>query len=314
MRKSFHQKIPICSMACNEVRKKGMPKKISSLSVLYYTKQGMSAKTAKKIISEKQRKRSNRCIEYWINKGFDLSAAQNQVSLIQKTHNEAKGPEYNHREKSVRCVEYWIGKGLSPEKARQKVSEIQTLATLEAFVNRYGEEEGRERYEIRNKKCSESSSLSSYIDRHGEEKGTELYLKKFEKFDTHTSQYASDFSNILEEYLSLNGICDAHFKPKFNKEYGFRIGERYAFYDFVVPSIKKAIEINGKFHHADPLEWSANDIIIMNGKERLVSDIWEWDKIKINAIQNRGFETLIIWHRNRKDFKDNIELAKQFLI
>lgn len=73
-------------------------------------------------------------IEYWLAKGFSEDEARNKVIEASKLQ-------------SIRCKEYWMKKGYTEEEAIEKISKIQNTVSLSSMIARYGEKEGKIRYE-----------------------------------------------------------------------------------------------------------------------------------------------------------------------
>jgi G:T-mismatch repair DNA endonuclease (very short patch repair protein) len=100
---------------------------------------------------------------------------------------------------------------------------------------------------------------------------------------------------------------NVYYKKK-NKEFGRNAGNKYYFYDFVIPEIKYAIEYNGSFWHADPDWYGPDEYIELTNTKRLVSDIWQEDYDKVKFLQNEGFHVNVIWGKTNKnkDFNQTI--------
>ena len=157
-----------------------------STNVYYWIDRGYSMEEAKKIIHERQskaskqikgqrglsregfeekygkniksffRKRSIWCVEYWLEKGYTEEEAKKKVSEFQTKMNERRVLKYSNKElaKKInpRCVEYWLEKGYTEEEAKKTISELQRTFSLEKCIKKYGEIEGRKRWEKRQRK------------------------------------------------------------------------------------------------------------------------------------------------------------------
>jgi len=176
--------------------------------------------------------------EHWIKKGFNKDEAKKiakeQVEYMQSCYQKEKkeNPEkYNDR--GTNQIKYWLKLGYSEEEAKEKVKERQATGKLERFIERYGEEEGRKRWEERqikwqntlNNKSPEekkrinklkSGTIENFIRKYGIIDGTikyheknaksgvtlENYIKKYGekegtiKYDTWYNKHIKNLSNI----------------------------------------------------------------------------------------------------------------------
>lgn len=135
-------------------------KQISPYSREYWIRQGFTDEEAD---YERNSRRPIRK-EYWMKKGFseEESIKRSQECKSSNNRKGAKGsagrsPE-EHRKSSKRCKEYWLDKGFSEEDAIKIVSERQSTFSLDKCVEKYGEEEGRRRWQDRQDKWQETLS------------------------------------------------------------------------------------------------------------------------------------------------------------
>lgn len=84
-------------------------------------------------------------LEYWLDKGYTKDAALEQVSKIQKNRVMQSPIKKGCKEYSIRAVEYWIKKGVDEKEAKIIVSNLQKRDLL-FYTNRYGEEEGKKKF------------------------------------------------------------------------------------------------------------------------------------------------------------------------
>ncbi len=86
--------------------------------------QNITEYEATQIASEKRRKYSPRCVEYWLKRGYSEQESHNNVKLWQQ-------------QVSPRCVSYWIQHGYSEEEAVKKVSHFQNNYTMEKLMVKF---------------------------------------------------------------------------------------------------------------------------------------------------------------------------------
>lgn len=102
-------------------------KKLTCLSIQYYTLRGHSVDEAKFIISKIQSNNGNKYskkrkenpekypsdspmrVEFWIKKGYNLVEAKSKINSFRPVNSE-----------------YWVAKGFTPEEANKKIIEFQT--------------------------------------------------------------------------------------------------------------------------------------------------------------------------------------------
>lgn len=73
-------------------------------------------------------------------------------------------------------------------------------------------------------------------------------------------------------------------------------------FDYVDFTNKKIIEYNGDFWHCNPKFY--NESYINKVKQKTSKEIWEYDKIKNDYMENKVYNVLVIWEY---DFKHNRE-------
>lgn len=136
----------------------------SNNTIEYWINKGYSLNNAIDEVSLEQRKRSPRCTEYWLKHGFDIDESILKVSEYQSQFLPSS-------------IKYWINKGFSIEEAAINLSNFQSKTrsnfteydwemykltnghSLEAYIYREGPISGPISYKSRNDKLSESWKL-----------------------------------------------------------------------------------------------------------------------------------------------------------
>jgi G:T-mismatch repair DNA endonuclease (very short patch repair protein) len=114
---------------------------------------------------------------------------------------------------------------------------------------------------------------------------------------------AEEFFADLADKVKL----DAMYKPH-SKEFFIRKNETVVYrYDFTVLSLKKIIEFNGSYWHANPKMYPA-DFVVFN---MTAQEIWDRDEDKRKLAEQQGFEVLIVW--DDMPYKDALQLCLNFL-
>jgi very-short-patch-repair endonuclease len=283
----------ICSEECKRIRKQSKPKKISILSIEYWTNRGLTIQEATEKISELQKIRSTRCVEYWINRGYSEKDAKTKVSEIQGQYGKRNLTKYTKFERQCRtpfAKEYWMNRGLTEEQAIKQLSKNSDTTSLEYFINRYGDE-GQIRYKEMCDYRKQHYTLSGFQSKHGNEFGKQLWSKKFK--NRHNSKTARLF---FSELLKLFEGIKIYTAANENGEYGVldKQTNNYYFYDFVVPELKLCIEFHGDYWHCNPAKYDSEYLHKQSGKT--AKEIWAADKRKQDCLlEERGFKTMVIW-------------------
>ena len=176
-------------------------------------------------------------------------------------------------------------------------------SSLEWFIMKYGEEKGIYFWE---KLCDEKAqTIQNFINRYGDDEGRKKYFDYINRKKNYYSQISQDLFDKLDH-------IDAYFATK-NGEYFHYSKETECifFYDYVLKSKKKCIEFNGDYWHCNPEIYNDNDVGYFGYK---ASEIWEKDRVKNDTLIKEGFEILIIWESEyRKDKDSTIKKCKIFL-
>ena len=183
---------------------------------------------------------------------------------------------------TCRSVQYWINKGFAEDDAKNKVREIQSTNKIDVYINKYGEQEGIKRWVDRNKKWGkimlEKKMKSGHIG--------SAYSQSSKLF------FAGVIKKLKDNNISFNKVYYGEEEfCKWDSEY-----KRPYFYDFVIPDIYLCIEYNGlKFHPKEgDIQWIG-----------LYGDTYEYkiqyDKRKLEVIENCGYKTLVIWEDDDLD-------------
>lgn len=166
-------------------------------------------------------------------------------------------------------IEYWTNRGFSEYEAKEKVKEKQTTFTLQKCIEKYGEEEGKKRFEERQKKWTKS--LFENFEKHGDGRSIR-------------SQWAIEVIDCICKELNID-------RPKKEKWISSKNRKLRCSYDFTFN--KKIIEFNGDLWHANP-EIYNEDFIIPKCNLK-ASEKWKIDEEKIQLAESHGYEVLVIW-------------------
>ncbi len=196
------------------------------------------------------------CSTTWHSKHTDRV----EQSLITKSRRLAEDPNFMLIPTQK---QYWINKGHTEEEATEQVKQRQTTTSLEAFILRYGEEEGLQRHAKRNLLWLESLKPL---------KGLGVPKISLQLFDALDELFEGDLLYGDDEFIvSIN-----------NKNYKL---------DCYNQKNNKAIEFFGDYWHANPKKYTSDRII----KSRPAHDIWGADKVRLHEIEMTGVEVKVVW-------------------
>jgi hypothetical protein len=207
--------------------------------------------------------------------------------------------------------------------------------TEKNLVAKYGEVEGKQRFEeYRQKQVttksfdymvekfgydtaksinnSKSKSLYNFISKFGKEEGPAKYEKYWSKHKSSHSKIANEFFSKLDIFFSN---YTTYYAGK-NKEYGVNLLNRYVFIDYYILELNIGIEFNGDIFHANPFIYNKDEIIPIINKK--ASDVWESDNNKkLELLSKRGIQIITVWEsdynkKNKNNF-DFLSLTNKIL-
>jgi G:T-mismatch repair DNA endonuclease (very short patch repair protein) len=180
------------------------------------------------------------------------------------------------------------------------------------FVEKYGEEDGKRRWKEVNR--AKGRSIDYYIEKYGEEEGERKYKEIWSKVNFRNGSKISFelWEKVIAKFPELKIYCHNTGKEfgRFNKE-----AKKYHFYDFVIPDLKLCLEFNGDVYHANPQKFKPDDTPKFRGHtNKKAIEIWEQDNIKNNFLKKEEFDVIIIWESDyRKDKVGTLEKVCNYI-
>jgi len=238
-------------------------------------------------------------VEYWIKKGYDMNESIKMVSDYQKQNSlkyinkwKDKKNKFEYKKQFNTKIEYYIDKGYTYDESKQKLKDRQKTFTLEKCIDKYGNEQGLKVYNDRQEKWikkvfNENTCMS---------KGRSIVCDKF----------------IGDLILSINNdsITNNFLYGKDEKFIYDKNNKRSYSYDLCYN--KKIIEFHGDFWHSNPSIFKSDDIHRI--KKIKCSEVWEFDKNKLQIAKKHNYEILVIWESEYYNNKEKvIEKCKKFL-
>lgn len=174
--------------------------------------------------------------------------------------------------------------------------------TLQYFVSLYGDELGAIKYAEVCK--SKGITLDNMVRVHGKEQGFIKYNSWLEKTKgNYVSLSGKQFIKDIVEYLPNHFIFH---DSVYGKEFCI-YDEKLMMFDFVITSpVKKAVEFNGDYWHANPKKYKEDDLVPLRGGPIKAGEIWKRDSVKINALEKRGFDVYVVWENEYLQNPDEI--------
>lgn len=229
-------------------------------------------------------------LKYWLKKGFSEEEAKSAVKERQQTFTLEKCIQRHGKEEGTKKwkerQEKWQNTLNSKSKEEKVRINKSKAVTINSFVKKYGEEEGKRQYLLYRQKtvvpfCKASkTSLKIFIP---------IY-----KFLRNNNISRSDI------YLGVNG----------SKEYFIRNGVNFYSYDFVVKSKKIIIEFHGsKFH---PNYEKLNELEIKNWKSAYKAEgpiVKEKDDLKKQVAIDNNFLFIELYEEDGIEYNINKSLV-----
>ena len=172
-------------------------------------------------------------------------------------------------------------------------------SNLNDYIIRYGDVLGTKKYNERCYKISESNSERWYINKYGEEKGKELWASRIKKYEKNRGSSISKSQNIFfDEVVSL-------LNTEVIQEYAIKnINNRYLYVDYYLPDKKIIIEFFGDYWHCNPRKYNSNyyhKVLKMNA-----IDVWKKDKERLDYIYEyfgRDVYIITVWEGSNIDLQ-----------
>ena len=208
--------------------------------------------------------------------------------------------------------------------------------TLDKCVERYGESDGLEKWNVYCQKQSYTNTLAYFTEKYGEELGKSKYYKynKEKGASSNPSTLAELRGISVEEAAEIimskncyRNKLSSKIEEEFTVLLESKIGKlehtsasnpfgkwSYLLDSYVLYDIKHKdciIEFNGDYWHCNPRVYDSDKIIIGN---RTAKDIWEKDKKKIQTAIDLGYRVMIVWECDFvKDKRGTIEKVAEWM-
>ena len=216
------------------------------------------------------------------NKNYTLEEAKTIISEIQRKKSKRKWEKHklNPRFDKINTrLEFYLAKGLNKEEAENALYERQIKNGLNYYINKYGLEKGKEKY---NKRIEEYR------------KKIKLHRKKYpQKWITSGKRYSDSskrfFDKIIEEITELKDMKIYYAE---NEYFIFDEKRKIYFYDFYIKELNLIIEYNG-------LVWHPKERIQKNWKhvytKKSSETYYDYDRYKEQLAISKGIDIMSIF-------------------
>lgn len=192
-----------------------------------------------------RKERSPYCKEFYTSKGISEALASIKISKYARM-------DKNHST----TLEYWLDKtGGNLEEAELLLKNRQTTFSLDKCIEKYGEVEGRKRWQGRQEKW-----LKNYKKNNFSKISQELFQKIYENIK-------NDFSDIYFATLNSDKVFDTSGK---NYEFRLSLNDRIILPDFFIKDNNKIIEFDGAYWHG---KYQSDNTNVIREKHRDTSII-----------------------------------------
>lgn len=236
-------------------------------------------------------------------------------SMISK-HGEDEGRrrwnEYVERQRYTNTYEYKHEVQGFTEDDFEKYNKSRAC-TLSNLIQRYGEKEGKKRWDEYVYKQMYTTTLEYFVERYGDVEGREKWDSyNNARLSNKSYSYISQelFNKISEDpeisqdalhYMTLNGEYCIHIKDM----------RKLYYLDFYDETLSICIEFNGNRFHPKPGDYHEGDMFknIYNGELIPVDVYWERERERKELLKKiYNIDTIIVWEDEYKKDKDNIIL------
>lgn len=264
-------------------------------------------------------------ISFWESLGFTTNDAKIKVKEFQtkqaeKAAKKLKGSSLY----TCRSKEFWKFRGYSEKDASDEVRRIQERSKS-FFIQKYGNEEGLKRYNIKKDKFNKSWSnktheelelinkkkditspegfiLRGYSEKDAIKLSNEMSKRLVNRYSAISQKFFDDIVNYLNDNTLefYYGTCN-HEYCIYNKRV-----------DFFEKTTGTVIEFFGDYWHGNPKFYCGTDII----RTKKVFDLWERDKKRIDHLNNSDMikSLIIVWENNvRTKYDEQVVLISNII-
>lgn len=173
---------------------------------------------------------------------------------------------------------------------------------LDFYIKKFGEIEGKKKYEELCYEKGKTLRLSYYVELFGEDEGLLKYQERIKKSSNFKRSSVSNLSVIFAKLLDELQI-------QYEQEFVIQESIYTRIYDFKINNL--LIELNGDFWHANPNKYNADDILNFPGGNVIASNLWKKDEFKKELALLNGFDIIYFWENELNNSKKLKEIKNK---
>lgn len=238
-----------------------------------------------------------RNVDDYVKYGYTEEYAVERISN-RKTNAAVKSAEAqkDKTDQKPNQIGYWLKKGYTEEQSKILVSERQTTFSLQKCIEKYGEVDGRNRWQKRQDVWQATLNSKSPEEKKEINKKKASYVRP-----NYDSLKESTILTTLEDYFDIHierqcvlflSNIDSH--RSFDGRYG-----------------KILIEFNGDYWHCNPSQY--NETYYHEVMKKTAKEIWQYDNNKILGAESIGYKVFTIWESELEYVDSIIERFKNVI-
>lgn len=255
---------------------------------------------------------------------------KDKIGKSNRANYKKRGNEINSKRKNTVKKRYKVNNVMQMKSIKNKVRKtmkensgyefaLQNPVSREKYketcLKKFGNENPSQNEIIKVKRgetCIERFGVPSYFQTAESRQALQDTLKKEYNVQNACQISPVSYSKISQElFWEIYNKLPKRLKKKtyfaeLNKEFDMydHASKNFYCYDFVISNIKFCLEFYGDFWHCNPKRFKDTDI---NHKTKLkAKDVWNADKIKINCLESKGYDVMIVWEDNYINNKNNV--------
>lgn len=236
-------------------------------------------------------------------KSFRKKYAYSLEKMIKKfgeTEGKIKWKEYCKRQSETNTFEY-KHKVYGWTKEQFDAYNQSRACTLNNFIKRYGETEGKLKWDEYCKIQHETKTWDYMVKTHGIERARQIIKDRLKSWeDKNYSKISQSIFKELDKYF-----CPTYttYYAEKNEEYKIFCDKWIYSLDYFIKELNICIEFNGTVFHADPRIYERNSHPNPFYINLTAEDIWKKDEFRKNMLEKiHGIKTYIIWELDCKEF------------
>lgn len=181
-------------------------------------------------------KNSNKCKEYYLSKGYEMEDAirlssDNLKNMQQVFYDKVRKNPEEYKDRTGTTLNYWLKKtDGDEEEAKRLLKERQTTFSLDKCIAKFGEEDGKRRWQIRQEKWMKNNKKSNFS-----KVSQKLFYEIYNKLNIDKSKIY--FATLHRE------------ENRKNSEYILQLNNITIKPDFIDLNQNKIIEFDGLYWH-----------------------------------------------------------------